>query len=162
MVFMRKFDSSQNVYDFVSCSLQSLKLPDSSPFPSSSPDNDNNNNIDMLDQQQKQKSSFFILSYSHEKFIEPSSTPNYKTYITSISGLRWYANKHIELSAIDLIKTSKITSFLSSCSALVLLIGTNSTHSTAATQIIKQVQHLIENVRHDYKHLHDYQNLAVV
>ncbi|CAF1593113.1 unnamed protein product, partial [Didymodactylos carnosus] len=39
---------------------------------------------------------------------------------------------------------------------------TNSTRSTAATQIIQQVQHLIENVRHDYKHLNDYQNLAVV
>ncbi|CAF1612735.1 unnamed protein product, partial [Didymodactylos carnosus] len=142
--------------------LQSLKLPDSSPFPSSSPDNDNNNNTDMLDRQQKQKPSFFILSDSHGKFIQPSSTPNYTTYITSIPGLRWYDNKHIELSAIDLIKKPEITSFLSSCSVLVLLIGTNSTRSTAATQIIQQVQHLIENVRHDYKHLNDYQNLAVV
>ncbi|CAF4009596.1 unnamed protein product [Rotaria sordida] len=106
---------------------------------------------------------YFVLTDSHARHIkEPIITPHYQALVHAISGLRWRDSTHPHLSALSIIKSSSISTYLQSSAALMFLIGTNSLRYDDAAKVLQDVAHTIEYIHTTYPHLHEKQQIAVV
>ena len=107
--------------------------------------------------------SYFVLSDSHTKFMDPIiTTPNYKLIIHSISGLRWLNSSDTNLCTYSLIQTSNISTYLRSSTAIMLLVGTNSLRYVDATQAVQQAAHTIDYIHQHHSHLNQKQSIPIV
>lgn len=97
---------------------------------------------------------FLILSDSHGKYFPPIvTTPTYKQITKSISGLQWINPGNHELCAYSLITSPEISSLLASCVGLLFVVGTNSLRTIMASQVIQQVEVIIDLIRAHHPHL---------
>jgi hypothetical protein len=107
--------------------------------------------------------TYFVLSDSHAKFVPRSIVnPTYQLVVKSVSGLKWFDPRNHELSAFAVLQTPSISSHIQSAAAVMLLIGTNSTRSFVASEIIHQVQSFIPLLRDLHPHLTDPRSIVVV
>jgi hypothetical protein len=97
---------------------------------------------------------YFVLIDSHGKYVPSTiTTSSYPIVVKAVSGLKWADNYNFRLSALTLLSTPIINSYLSSTKAVVLLIGTNSVRCTPAATIHMQIKTLINSLRSRYTHL---------
>ena len=88
--------------------------------------------------------TYFALSDSHIKFMDPLiTTPDYHVIIHSVPGLRWRDPSNANLCAHSLIQAPSISTHLTSSTAIMLLIGTNSLRHLDATHVLTQVAYTI-------------------
>ncbi|CAF2865804.1 unnamed protein product, partial [Rotaria sp. Silwood2] len=70
---------------------------------------------------------YFVLTDSHGNYVPSTiTTSSYSIIVKAISGLKWIDNYNSNLSTLTLLSTTTLDSHLSSTTALMLLIGTNS------------------------------------
>lgn len=97
---------------------------------------------------------FVLLTDSHGKYFPPVvTTPQYKLIIKSISGLQWVNTYNTQLCTRSLILSSSMSALLSTCNNIFFLIGTNSIRNTFATQVIEQVNDIVDLLRSQHPHL---------
>ena len=97
---------------------------------------------------------FFVLTDSHGKYVSsPIRTASYSMTVMAISGLKWIDNYNSNLSVFALLSTPTVHHHLSSASAIMFLIGTNSVRCTPASTIINQIKNIINGIRSNYPHL---------
>jgi len=97
---------------------------------------------------------YYVLTDSHGKFVpSPITTSSYSIKVNAVSGLKWIDNYNSKLSALALLSTPILDSYLSSAKAVMLLIGTNSVRCTPASTIIIQITTVINFLRSRYTHL---------
>ena len=106
---------------------------------------------------------FLAIGDSHGRNLDPETITSQFTIITKVtSGLQWYQPYQQHLCAQSLINSSCISPLISTCSGVLLLIGTNSVRNTPAFRIIEQVAHFIESLRTTHPHLTGKHDISVV
>ena len=112
---------------------------------------------------QNELPSFFVLTDSHGRNLDPDlTTSHYRMRTHAISGLQWVQPCQRELCATSLILSSSLSPMISSCTSILLLIGTNSVRNTAAVRIIQQVEHVISVIRTNYPHFLGKNDISLV
>ena len=102
----------------------------------------------------KKLSVVFLLSDSHCKhFQSVINTTRYQLHLCAISGLQRHSAYNVNLSASDVIKSSTISTTLSTAHAAVLLLGINSIRCLSSWTIIEQVEYIINLIRITHPHL---------
>ncbi|CAF1542520.1 unnamed protein product [Adineta ricciae] len=106
---------------------------------------------------------YLALTDSHGKFT-PSTieTSTYSIKVHAISGLKWIDTYRPDLSALHLLSSSSLSSLLSSASAVLFLIGTNSVRFLPASTILSQVDTVITAVRAHHPHLSHKHSISIV
>ncbi|CAF4190956.1 unnamed protein product [Rotaria sp. Silwood2] len=105
---------------------------------------------------------FLVLSDSHGKYLPPLTiTSTYKIIVKSISGLHWVHRYNKNLCAQTLILSSDISSIISICTGIVLLIGTNSVRNLPSSQAIDDLTDTIHLIRSNYNHLRRKINISI-
>lgn len=108
-------------------------------------------------------SSFLVVADSHAKLFPPIFySSNYSLITKSISGLQWFNRHNPHVCATSLIQTSSITSLLSSSTAILFIISTNSVRTTPALEIIDQVTNVLRLIRLNHSHLSKKHDIAIV
>jgi hypothetical protein len=98
--------------------------------------------------------TYLVITDSHGKNVPTViNTSSYTIIVRAISGLQWVDSYKSQLSAVDLLSTPIIDSYLSSAKALMLLIGTNSVRCTPAPAILTQIKTFINSLRSRFAHL---------
>jgi hypothetical protein len=107
--------------------------------------------------------TYFVLTDSHGKYVSsPITTSSYSIIIKAVSGLQWIDQYKSNLSALALLSTPTLDSHISSATALMFLIGTNSVRCTSASIIITQITTLITFLRSRHTHLSDKNCINIV
>ncbi|CAF4964696.1 unnamed protein product [Rotaria sp. Silwood1] len=105
---------------------------------------------------------FLILADSHAKYFPPViTTSSYKLITKAISGLQWVNQSNTQLCATSIIIASSMSSLLSSCSGVFFLIGTNSIRNNSASEVIAQVDNLIDLIRSHHTHLKHQTDISI-
>ncbi|CAF4809774.1 unnamed protein product [Rotaria sp. Silwood1] len=106
---------------------------------------------------------YLVLTDSHGKYVPSTiTTSSYSIIVKAVSGLQWIDNYNSNLSALKLLSRTTLHSHLSSTTALMLLIGTNSVRCTPASTIIIQINTVINFLRSRYIHLSDKHCINIV
>ncbi|CAF4222645.1 unnamed protein product, partial [Rotaria sordida] len=117
----------------------------------------------IIEYQQAQLPSYFVLSDSHARYIDPLINTEYCTITTiSISGLKWCDANDSHLCAYSLLQSMTISSHLSTASAIMLLLSTNSLRSFDASQVIQQLAHRINYLHQHYPNLNRKETISIV
>ncbi|CAF4691901.1 unnamed protein product, partial [Rotaria sp. Silwood2] len=116
-----------------------------------------------IEDQQPQLPSYFVLSDSHAKHIDPLINTEYCTITTiSIPSLKWCDTDNSHLSAYLLLQSTTMSTYLSTASAILLLIGINSLRQLDASQVLQQVAHKINYLHQHYPHLNRKEAISIV
>ncbi|CAF2156510.1 unnamed protein product [Rotaria magnacalcarata] len=100
------------------------------------------------------KQSVLILSDSHGRCFEPTTiTPYYCVKTYSISGLQWINKFDKKLCLFSLIQQDPYPSLINSTSYILFIVGTNSVRTLPATEVINQLDHILEILYSQYVHL---------
>jgi hypothetical protein len=106
---------------------------------------------------------FLILSDSHGRYLPSTfATPNHHFVTRSISGLQWIKTYDDKLCARSILLTPSITSILARSAGILCIIGTNSVRATHASQIITQVENVINVIRTHHAHLIHKHDITIV
>ncbi|CAF1357067.1 unnamed protein product [Rotaria sordida] len=106
---------------------------------------------------------FLILSDSHGKHLQSTIiTSNYRIITRSISGLQWINKYDPNLCTRSLILSSSITSILSDATGVLCIIGTNSVRTTHTSDIIPQIEDIVNLIRVHNPHLTHKHGITIV
>ena len=105
---------------------------------------------------------FLILADSHGRALPSLTTNDYQVNIRSISGLQWINEHCIRLCTKTLLDSTIISSDLSICTGVIFLIGTNSIRNTYASDIINQIESIVDLIRYQHPHLHYKSNITIL
>ncbi len=106
---------------------------------------------------------FLIITDSHGKYFPPCyNTQNYNNTTISISGLQWFNPYNQALCTRSLILSTSISNRLASCSGVVFLVGSNSIRNYSASQVIQQVEDIINLIQSQHVHLTQKHNISIV
>ena len=104
-----------------------------------------------------------VLGDSHAKSLpQVFATPSHELTAISISDLKWIDDHHHHLSAIHQLHSQHISSCITSCHALMLLIGSNSLRIFPASRVLNDVQSLVAELRRIHSHLSSPQSICIV
>ena len=97
---------------------------------------------------------YLTLTDSHGTYTSTyTSMPTYTIHTKAVSGLKWLDNYRSDLSALNLLSTPPLSSQLSSVTAILFLIGTNSVRCHSTADIISHIQVIIDYIRTHQPHL---------
>lgn len=100
------------------------------------------------------KPLFLIISDSHGKCLPSTIVTSYYSINTySISGLQWINQYDKNLCLFSLLLKDPFYSLLSTTSNILFLVGTNSTRTLLATEIIHQIDHIFTCLYSQFPHL---------
>ncbi|CAF1677570.1 unnamed protein product [Rotaria magnacalcarata] len=98
--------------------------------------------------------SILILSDSHGRNLEANIiTPHYRVKTHSISGLQWINRYDNTLCLFSLIQQDQFSSLICSSTYVLFLLGTNSLRIMSATEVINQVDEILQFLYSRYHHL---------
>ncbi|CAF1373363.1 unnamed protein product [Adineta ricciae] len=107
--------------------------------------------------------TYLALTDSHGKYTPTNiSTSTYSVVTRAVSGLRWFDPYRADLSALTLLSTPPLSSQLSSTSALLFVIGTNSIRSNPASVVVSDIKRVIDSVRTAHPHLSSKHSINIV
>ncbi|CAF1187952.1 unnamed protein product [Rotaria sordida] len=112
---------------------------------------------------QTQLPSYFVLSDSHVKHIDSPIDTEFGTItIITIPDLKWCDTDNPHLCAYSLLQSTSMSLHLSTASAIILLIGTNSLCRFDASQVVQQAAHTINYLHQPYPNLHHKEAISIV
>jgi hypothetical protein len=106
--------------------------------------------------------SLLVISDSHGRNIDPITTSTYHIITHFVSGLQWVNNTNSQVCARSLILQYPLSSLLTSCTADLFMIGTNSVRNTPAAQIIEQIEDVIDLIRSHHLHLTNTSAISII
>jgi hypothetical protein len=107
--------------------------------------------------------TFLLLSDSHCKNLSSViDTPRYQLKICAISGLQWNNPYNRDLCAGNILESTSISSTLSTTTAIILLIGTNSIRCLPSWQIIEQIEDLVNKIHINHTHLANKHGINII
>ncbi|CAF1389102.1 unnamed protein product [Adineta ricciae] len=107
--------------------------------------------------------AYLALTDSHGKYTPTNiSTSTYSIVTQAVSGLRWFDPYRVDLSALTLLSTPPLSSQLSSTSALLFVIGTNSIRSNSASVALSDIKRVIDFVRTTHPHLSSKHSINII
>ena len=105
---------------------------------------------------------FLVIGDSHGRNLDPETITSQFIIITKgTSDLQWYQPYQQHLCAQSLVNSSCISPSISTCSGVLLWIGTNSVRNTPAFRIIWTSAHFIESLRTTHPHLTGKHDISV-
>lgn len=115
------------------------------------------------DQFPRQVPSYFVLTDSHGKYVPTTiSTPSYSIQVMAVSGLKWIDHYHSNLSALSVLSSDSVHQRVSTATAIMFLIGTNSVRCTPAATIITQITQVLHAIRTQHIHLSEKHSITIV
>lgn len=101
-----------------------------------------------------EKPTYVVITDSHGKFLPPVTVrPDSVLIVKAISGLQWIHSHDNQLSCQYLLQSPTYSTLLSTCRAVLFIVGSNSIRHLHAAVALQQVEQLLDFIHSHHSHL---------